>query len=99
MFIWIDLESYLPLDEASGDGWAAERILSERFKRAGVMMDTGESYHAQYPGRFRLMFCVEESTLKEGIKRSAFFPLSNCVSKIFDADGTIIEFQPPCHHE
>ncbi|MCJ1290796.1 hypothetical protein MMC34_002338 [Xylographa carneopallida] len=71
LFIWVDLAAYLPLEEASGDGWATERALCKRFERAGVLIDAGEGYHTPYPGRFRLMFCVEERTLREGIRRSA----------------------------
>ncbi|KAL8852337.1 MAG: hypothetical protein Q9221_002833 [Calogaya cf. arnoldii] len=71
LFIWLDLASHLPLKEANGDGWAAEQLLAQRFKLAGVDMDTGEEYYAPCPGKFRLMFCVEESSLREGIKRSA----------------------------
>ena len=33
-------------------------------------MPTGEAYHAPNPGKFRILFSVEENTLKEGIKRS-----------------------------
>ncbi|KAL8652869.1 MAG: hypothetical protein Q9226_004084 [Calogaya cf. arnoldii] len=54
LFIWLDLASQLPLEEANGDGWAAEKLLSERIKLVGVDMDTGEAYYAPYPGRFRL---------------------------------------------
>ncbi|KAL8673111.1 MAG: hypothetical protein Q9168_002466 [Polycauliona sp. 1 TL-2023] len=69
LFIWLDLTTHLPLKEVNGDGWAAENLLSERLELARVIMDTGKGYHAPRPGRFRLMFCVEESSLREGIKR------------------------------
>ncbi|KAI1412752.1 acc synthase [Hypoxylon sp. FL1857] len=68
-FIWLDLAPYLPIKETNGDGWAAERLLSQRFNQAGVIMATGEAYHAPTPGRFRLVFCLEEDVLREGIKR------------------------------
>ncbi|KAM3071737.1 hypothetical protein ACMFMG_009607 [Clarireedia jacksonii] len=68
-FLWIDLSPYLPLNEVNGDGWAAEKLLSERFTKAGVLMDTGAEYHTLVPGRFRLMHTVDEVTLREGIRR------------------------------
>ncbi|KAH8897571.1 PLP-dependent transferase [Thozetella sp. PMI_491] len=55
--------------ETNGDGWAAERLLSERLKRGGVVMSTGEAYRAQKPGRFRMVHSFEEDVLKEGIRR------------------------------
>ncbi|KIM94254.1 hypothetical protein OIDMADRAFT_106732 [Oidiodendron maius Zn] len=68
-FIWLDLSTHLPLSEVGGDGWAAERLLSKRLEQSGVIMPTGEEYHAPNPGKFRILFSVEENTLKEGIKR------------------------------
>lgn len=68
-FIWLDLAPFLPLKETNGDGWAAERLLSQRFTQAGVIMATGEAYHAPSPGRFRLVFCLEEDAVKEGVRR------------------------------
>ncbi|KAI1385379.1 acc synthase [Hypoxylon trugodes] len=69
LFIWLDLTPFLPLKETDGDGWAAERLLSKRLNEAGVIMATGEAYHAPGPGRFRLVFCFEDAILKEGIRR------------------------------
>lgn len=69
--MWLDLSPQPPLSEADGDGWTAEKLLSERFTRAGVMVDPGAEYHSPEPGRFRLMFCVEEDTLREGVRRWA----------------------------
>ncbi|PQE09167.1 classes I and II family protein [Rutstroemia sp. NJR-2017a WRK4] len=63
------LSPYLPLTETNGDGWAAERLLVKRFTEAGVLMDAGEGYRAPHPGRFRLMFTIDESTLREGFRR------------------------------
>ncbi|KAI2616791.1 acc synthase [Hypoxylon sp. NC1633] len=68
-FIWLDLVSHLPVKETRDDGWAAERLLSKRFSQAGVIMATGEAYSAPSPGRFRLVFCLKENTVKEGIRR------------------------------
>ncbi|KAJ5995755.1 acc synthase [Penicillium waksmanii] len=68
-FIWIDLSPHLRSENTEGDAWAAERLLSGRFAQAGVIMSTGEQYQAQEPGRFRIIFCVDEETLREGIRR------------------------------
>ncbi|KAI1098340.1 acc synthase [Jackrogersella minutella] len=68
-FIWLDLAPFLPLGEADGDGWVAERLLYERFNQAGVIMATGEAYHSPSPGKFRLVFCMEQDVLREGVRR------------------------------
>ncbi|KAI0377193.1 acc synthase [Hypomontagnella monticulosa] len=68
-FMWLDLSASLPLGETNGDAWAAERLLSQRFHEAGVIMAAGEAYHAPSPGKFRLVFCLDEATIREGIKR------------------------------
>ncbi|OGM48609.1 hypothetical protein ABOM_002012 [Aspergillus bombycis] len=68
-FLWLDLSAFLPLHETHGDGWAAQRLLTDRFSKAGVIMSTGAEYRAPSPGRFRLVFCVDPDTLREGIKR------------------------------
>lgn len=81
--MWIDLSPQLPLREANGDSWAAEKLLSERFLKAGVKVDSGADYQSPEPGRFRLMFCVEEDTLREGIRRWAPPKLiSSCVQRM-----------------
>ncbi|PKS13387.1 hypothetical protein jhhlp_000158 [Lomentospora prolificans] len=71
LFLWLDLTAHLPLSETGGDGWAAERLLSERFTKAGVVIDPGVIYSAPRPGRFRLVFTVDEATAREGIHRIA----------------------------
>ncbi|KAI1371326.1 acc synthase [Hypoxylon crocopeplum] len=68
-FIWLNLAPHLPLKESNGDGWAAERLLYRRLAQGGVIMTGGEVYHAPSPGRFRLVFCLKEDTLREGIRR------------------------------
>ncbi|KAI0405233.1 PLP-dependent transferase [Xylaria palmicola] len=68
-FIWLDLSPFLPIAEAKGDGWLAQRLLSERLEQAGVSMSTGEAYRAPEPGRFRVVFSLDEESLKEGIQR------------------------------
>ncbi|GAP84010.1 putative classes I and II family [Rosellinia necatrix] len=69
LFIWLDLNPFLPITETNGDGWSAQRLLSERLEQAGVSMSTGESYRAPEPGRFRLVFSLDEASLREGIRR------------------------------
>ncbi|KAI1424379.1 PLP-dependent transferase [Xylaria sp. FL1777] len=69
LFIWVDLSSALPLKEANGDGWLAERLLLERLVQAGVSLSPGKEFRALRPGRFRLVFSLDEETLREGIKR------------------------------
>lgn len=73
--MWIDLSAHLRSKIAQGDAWAAERLLSHRLELAGVIMSTGEQYHAPEPGWFRLVFCVSEETLREGIRRLVPFLL------------------------
>ncbi|KAI0197338.1 pyridoxal phosphate-dependent transferase [Xylaria flabelliformis] len=68
-FIWIDLSPFLPIEETSGDGLKAQKLLSERLEEAGVSMATGETYRAPEPGMFRVIFSVDEDTLREGIRR------------------------------
>ena len=72
-FLWLDLSSHLPVHDTNGDDWAAERLLSSRLQSAGVVMSSGEAYHAQEPGRFRLVFSLEENTVREGIARYFYF--------------------------
>lgn len=69
MFLWINLSSYLSVKETNGDGWAAERILAKRLLDAGVKLATGEAYNAPEPGKFRLVYSVDEQILREGIRR------------------------------
>ncbi|KAF2159607.1 hypothetical protein M409DRAFT_37907 [Zasmidium cellare ATCC 36951] len=69
LFIWLDLEPFLPVSETDGDGWAAARLLNERLREEGVVMSTGEAYRAETPGRFRLVFSMSEAVVREGVKR------------------------------
>ncbi|KAI0814345.1 PLP-dependent transferase [Xylaria sp. FL0064] len=69
LFLWLDLSSALPLKEANGDGWLAEKMLSERLAKAGVTMSTGKAYRAPLPGRFRLLFSFDEDSVRQGIQR------------------------------
>ncbi|KAE8328023.1 pyridoxal phosphate-dependent transferase [Aspergillus sergii] len=68
-FLWLDLSSYIPLRETNRDSWVSQRLLTNLFHTAGVITFTDEGYRAPSPGRFRLVFCVDSDTLKEGIKR------------------------------
>lgn len=69
LFIWLNLSAFLPVKGSNGDGWWAQRLLSERLEQAGVSMSTGESYRAPEPGMFRLIFSLDEPSLREGIRR------------------------------
>ncbi|GFF75125.1 1-aminocyclopropane-1-carboxylate synthase 6 [Aspergillus lentulus] len=69
-FLWIDLSKCL--DKAiltSQDGWAAELDLSRRLQQIGVEMSTGYAYHNEVPGWFRVLFSLDEESLKEGLSR------------------------------
>lgn len=80
--MWIDLSAHLRSEVAQGDAWAAERLLSRRLELVGVIMSTGEQYHAPEPGWFRLVFCVGEENLREGIRRLVSFLL--CLGTLRD---------------
>jgi hypothetical protein len=67
--MWLDLLPYLPLNETNGDGWAAEKLLSRRLNSSGVLIDVGADYLSPGPGRFRVVFVVEEGVLREGVRR------------------------------
>ena len=68
-FLWLDVRPFLPLNEAGGDGWAAEQLLLDRLRRRGVMVGLGKRYFATEPGHFRIVFSVEEAVIREGIQR------------------------------
>ncbi|KAF7169104.1 hypothetical protein CNMCM5623_001912 [Aspergillus felis] len=69
-FLWIDLSKCLDKAiVASQGGWAAELDLSRRLKEIGVEMSTGYAYHNEVPGWFRLIFSLDEESLKEGLSR------------------------------
>ncbi|KAF2964933.1 hypothetical protein GQX73_g8650 [Xylaria multiplex] len=69
LFMWIDLSPFLPVAETNGDSWAAQRLIAERLEQAGVILQSGESYRAPEPGWCRLVFSLEEESLREGIRR------------------------------
>ncbi|KAI0454571.1 PLP-dependent transferase [Xylaria acuta] len=69
LFIWLDLSPFLPVKETNGDGWSAQKLLLERLEQAGVSMSTGESYRAPDLGMFRIIFSLDEESLREGIRR------------------------------
>lgn len=48
-------------------------MLLKRFRSGGVIIEAGQGYHAPQPGRFRLLHSVEESALREGIRRLVSF--------------------------
>ncbi|KAF7133606.1 hypothetical protein CNMCM5793_004735 [Aspergillus hiratsukae] len=69
-FLWIDLSKCLDKAVVSSQGgWAAELDLSRRLQQIGVQMSTGYAYHNEVPGWFRVIFSLEEESLKEGLSR------------------------------
>ncbi|GIK06663.1 hypothetical protein Aspvir_002313 [Aspergillus viridinutans] len=69
-FLWVDLSKCLDKAiVASRGGWAAELDLSRRLQELGVEMSTGYAYHNEVPGWFRVIFSLEEESLKEGLSR------------------------------
>jgi bifunctional pyridoxal-dependent enzyme with beta-cystathionase and maltose regulon repressor activities len=65
----MDLSAYTVPRNDESDGWAAHRRLRNRFKDEGVTMNDGETYRAEKPGFYRLIFAVEETFLVEGVRR------------------------------
>jgi 1-aminocyclopropane-1-carboxylate synthase len=69
-FLWIDLSKCLDKAIVSSEaGWAAELDLSRRLQQIGVQMSTGYAYHNEVPGWFRVIFSLDEESLKEGLSR------------------------------
>ncbi|KAH1291815.1 hypothetical protein KXV68_005057 [Aspergillus fumigatus] len=69
-FLWIDLSKCLDNRiVTSQDGWAAELALSRQLQQIGVEMSTGYAYHNEVPGWFRVIFSLDEESLKEGLSR------------------------------
>jgi hypothetical protein len=69
-FLWIDLSKcFDKAIAASQGGWAAESDLSRRLQQIGVEMSTGYAYHNEAPGWFRVIFSLDEESLKEGLSR------------------------------
>lgn len=58
-------------------------------------MPTGEAYRAEKPGRFRLVFCMPEAVLREGIKRSASFSPSTALHVVLTQLPGYIDFSMP----
>lgn len=67
--MWLDLSPYLDLKGANGDAWKAQQMLATKIAEAGVEMSNGEAYTSPTPGRFRLVYCLPEHSLREGIRR------------------------------
>jgi bifunctional pyridoxal-dependent enzyme with beta-cystathionase and maltose regulon repressor activities len=63
-FLWIDLSKCL-----QSGGWQAEKHLKQELFDVGIEMSTGEAYHDELPGRFRLIFSVNKDMLQEGLRR------------------------------
>ncbi|KAI1753399.1 hypothetical protein F4782DRAFT_497949 [Xylaria castorea] len=69
LFLWLDLIPFLPIGETTGDGWKAQRLLSERLEQTGALMSAGETYRTPVPGTFRLIFSLHEKSLRDGLRR------------------------------
>ncbi|EED13267.1 aminotransferase, classes I and II family [Talaromyces stipitatus ATCC 10500] len=70
LFLWIDLSKCLDINIANTqDEWVAETQLSKQLQTAGVEMSSGQAYHNEAPGWFRVIFSMEMDTLKEGLSR------------------------------
>lgn len=65
-FLWCDFRAYLPGHE---DGFEAEQALFQKFIEAKVLLATGESFHSEVPGWFRIIFTLPKDQLEEGIRR------------------------------
>ena len=65
-FLWCDFRAYL---SAYGDGFEGEKALSQRFMEAKVFLATGESFHSEVPGWFRVIFTLPKDQLEEGMRR------------------------------
>ncbi|KAI9759424.1 MAG: hypothetical protein M4579_002338 [Chaenotheca gracillima] len=68
-FLWVDLSPYLPDVEKDNSPLQKERLLSDRILNAGVYLATGEEFHSEEPGWFRVVFSQEKEKLVEGLKR------------------------------
>ena len=63
-FLWVDLRPYL-----DSQTFEAEAELSRRFSANNVIINAGKSFASPVPGWFRVIFPVEEETLREGLNR------------------------------
>ena len=69
-FLWINLSPFFSTNSLGDQGWAAEKELNDRLLESGVAMASSAAYSAEVPGWFRIIFAVDEDTLREGIRRS-----------------------------
>lgn len=67
-FLWIDLRAWLA-GTGKEDLWEAEREINERFTKCGVFLTSGEGMWAEEAGWFRVVFSLDEVTLREGFGR------------------------------
>lgn len=49
--------------------WEGERALSKKLMDANVFLATGESFHSDVPGWFRIIFTLPRDQLEEGLRR------------------------------
>lgn len=67
-FLWVDLRAWLGRT-GKEDPWEAEREINDRFTKAGVFVTSGEGMKAEEAGWFRVVFSLDEATLREGLGR------------------------------
>lgn len=63
-FLWVDLRPFLPTIS-----WEAESELSQDFTANNVTINAGRTFASPEPGWFRVIFPLEEETLREGLRR------------------------------
>ncbi|KAI9841470.1 MAG: hypothetical protein M1837_000688 [Sclerophora amabilis] len=68
-FLWIDLSPYLPPTPDTTDSLEGERLLTKRIMDAGVYLATGEEFHSEHAGWYRIIFAQERDKLVEGLER------------------------------
>jgi 1-aminocyclopropane-1-carboxylate synthase len=68
-FLWIDLSPYLLSEDQK---WEAETKLQAAIADAGVSLSSGVEYKSDQPGRFRVLFSLEEDALREALQRCGF---------------------------
>ncbi|KAI9673631.1 MAG: hypothetical protein M1817_002268 [Caeruleum heppii] len=76
-FLWADLSPLITVtgSEASDD-FAGERELAKRILDAGVYLATGEEFHSEQPGWFRIIFTQHRDQMAEGLRRLADIALT-----------------------
>jgi len=64
IFIWFDASKFMPEKSKDGEMWLLEKFMAEK-----VFLLPGHLCHSQAPGYFRLVFALNQTMLKEGLRR------------------------------